>query len=529
MKIRVALVLNYIYCVLFLISVSYSCIKITPVSRTEAPNIAEAQQQSDIFYDIWDQQFVKKLKELPSSGEARKKPYTGHWYPHKHNGTARVFKGRSVSALHKYDRAFPASDGSSSVDWELRYHSSRARNWTGHCNGFAAASQRHLEPQFDVIRNGVRFTPADVKTLLAEVHLHVHSKILGGRRCNNVTIVGDTISPSSGATCPAGSQAVMLNNGKAKCVKNKPARAPSPHLSACEDVNAGTFHLAVANWVGKREQTIVFDKEAYDQVWNYPLFKYHIAPESRYLTKKEALRYTGYVGDRYPFNSAATAFYYTKMQIGYAEVLNNDENNHPTFKESSEVYTYILELNDFGEIIGGEWIGDSYHSHPDFLWVALEPQKSLTASEAKRVMSGTELQRYLNGMSGRSNPYLDPSMVNELWAESVGLEPGSTPPSLATVDRNEVWGQHPRFSLLLDGDVNGSAFLGKEVGLDITLFNAQDSSKLKLSVNDTPLEPTARNNVELKYSLLPLPGINTLRIVFDDDPVEKKIIFHAVL
>ena len=321
----------------------------------------------------------------------------------------------------------------------------------------------------------------------------------------------------------------MLGNGKIKCIKNPPSRDPSPQLSACEDVNAGTFHLALANWVGRREQTIVFDKEAYNQVWNYPLFSYRLDDSSRYINKEEALRLTRQRGNRYPFNKAATTFYYAKMHVGYADVLQNTESSsHPTFKESNDTYTYILEIDDFGDVVGGEWIGDSYHTHPDFLWIALEPQKSMTASQARQVLSGNALQRYLKSMGGRSNPYIDHATVTEMWAESVGLEPGSTPPPLKLAGGGALWGQDPRFSVLLDGEANGGAFLGKEISLDLSLTDEQDSNNVQVSLNNNPLEPTARSNAELHYTILPRPGINTLHLSFANQQTNKTVIFHAV-
>lgn len=522
------LALKHFWLGLFLITGVYACIKINLTSHPEAPNIAEASKQSDIFHDIFDEDFIKKFKELPKSGEALKKPYTAHWYPYRHYGTARVFQGKKQSALHKYSQAFPSNDGSTAVDWERRFHSSKGSNWTGHCNGFAAASQRHFEPQFEVIRNGVRFSPADIKTLLTEVHLHVHTRILGGRRCRNV-VIENAISSGGGTSCPAGFRKIVLGNGKIKCVKNPPARSPSPQLSACEDVNAGTFHLALANWVGRREQTIVFDKEAYNQVWNYPLFSYRLDDSSRYVSKAEALRLTRQRGPHYPFNSAATTFYRAKMHVGYADVLENTESSgYPTFKESNDTYTYILEIDDFGDVVGGEWIDDSYHAHPDFLWIALEPQKSMTANQARQVLSGSALQRYLNSMGGRSNPYLDPATVNEMWAESVGLAPDATPPPLKLASGSALWGQDPRFSILLDGEANGSAFLGKEISFDLRLTDEQDSHNVQVSLNNVILEPTARSNAELHFTILPRPGINTLHLSFADEPADKQVIFHAV-
>ena len=305
---------------------------------------------------------------------------------------------------------------------------------------------------------------------------------------------------------------------------------PRKQLSKCEDVNAGTFHLALANWIGRREQTIIFDKEAYHQVWNYPLYEYKVLPASRFINRSEALRLTGQRGNRYPFNRLATSFYYTKMHVGYAQVLSDRENStYPNLTKKSEVYEYILEIDDFGDIVGGEWIGDSYHAHPDFLWVALEPQRSLTENEARQVMSGRTLQRYLQGMARRSNPYLDNATIMDLWAESVGLEPGSTPPPLSVPDRSTAWGQDPRFSMLLDGSTNGSAFLGKEVSLIITLTDEQDHDGLQVTINNSMLTPATNDGSELSFTLTPRVGINTLRISFGEDPIEKSFIFHAVL
>ena len=37
-------------------------------------------------------------------------------------------------------------------------------------------------------------------------------------------------------------------------------------------------------------------------------------------------------------------------------------------------YYYILEQGPEGNILGGEWVGVSDKDHPDFLWMAFEPQ-----------------------------------------------------------------------------------------------------------------------------------------------------------
>jgi len=53
-------------------------------------------------------------------------------------------------------------------------------HWYGHCNGWTPAAMRHAEPQRSVTRNGVEFTPADIKGLLAEIYIYNEHIVLGG-------------------------------------------------------------------------------------------------------------------------------------------------------------------------------------------------------------------------------------------------------------------------------------------------------------------------------------------------------------
>ena len=213
----------------------------------------------------------KKFKELPESGEALKKPYTAHWYPYRHNGTARIFQSNSPSALQKYDQAFPSSDGSTR---------SRLGNYviTAARGAIGPGTAMVLPPHHNVILNRSLKSlemvcvsvPQISRSLLTEVHLHVHTRILGGRRCRNV-VIENAIS--------SGWQYRLPRRFPQDCVwqwQNQMYQEPTLPRSLnrtsvlAKMSNAGTFHLAIANWIGLREQTIVFDKEAYNQVWNYP-------------------------------------------------------------------------------------------------------------------------------------------------------------------------------------------------------------------------------------------------------------------
>lgn len=56
---------------------------------------------------------------------------------------------------------------------------------------------------------------------------------------------------------------------------------------------------------------------------------------------------------------------------GNLEALSNSED----YLES-KIYSYILELDENGEIIGGEWIDTSITNHPDFLWLPYHKEES---------------------------------------------------------------------------------------------------------------------------------------------------------
>ena len=484
-------------------------------TKVKAPNIAEAQEQAEVYYDLWDSDFETVLSKLPNTGEAEKKPYSGYWYPEKSGGTAAGFD----SAIRKYDRAF-SGGGTPAVNWEMRYHNDRVRNWVGHCNGFASASQLLLEPQTSVVRNSVTFLPTDIKTLLAEIHQHANVKFLGGRRCYDVKI-SDASVVGGGVYCPQGFRPYTVYYASGvehlRCIANKPNRLASEVLSDCEDVNAGTFHLAVSNWIGKKRHTIIMDKESYDQVWNYPTYAYHLAGESRYISKEEALAMTRVHSStgQYPFNRMATKFYYVKMHLFYADVYEDGERLNE-FVQGKETYTYILELNDKGSIIGGEWTAQSYDTHPDFLWVALEPKQTPTEAQLHTQLGVTNPQAVYQYLRDKSNPLLKVEEVLGMWAESIG-KPINYRPDFFSKLQGSLWGDYPLFSLMLDGDASGVVFLGKKVHLDVILTEELGSRELGISLNSSKLASASSYPSEVNYLVEPQEGINTLSIQFGSE------------
>jgi hypothetical protein len=217
----------------------------------------ELEDQRSAYKQLWDGDLITRLDDLPATGSVPdfRVPYSGHDYPDKVGGT--------LNAMAKYDRAFyrGQSKAYQHEREDLAFHTTvrtegpeRVRrglfgrvigvssgpsvvpNWYGHCNGWTAASIRHAEPQKSVTRNGIVFTPADIKGMLAELYMYSHSQTLGG--------------------------------------DDKDA------------LNPATLHLALANWIGRKSHPIAMETALGEPVINFPIYAYKST-----LTKLSPNRY----------------------------------------------------------------------------------------------------------------------------------------------------------------------------------------------------------------------------------------------
>jgi hypothetical protein len=200
---------------------------------------AELRYQQEAFRLWWETELEIRADMLPDQGSVPdfRVPYSGHDYPDRAGGT--------MAALRKYDLAFNGGRPLA-TEWErqdVRGHrgllnperppifprlrdlltAGRVPSWYGHCNGWTAAAIRHAEPQRNVIRNGVVFTPADIKGLLAEIYMYSDSEFLGGN---------DTV------------------------------------------IHPAIFHIVVCNWIGRGEHPIGMETALGEVVINYPMYAY---------------------------------------------------------------------------------------------------------------------------------------------------------------------------------------------------------------------------------------------------------------
>ncbi len=384
-----------------------------------ATSQTELRNRGNYYYALFKKDYDLNLDRLPKSGtvDTAKTPYTGSWYPQKSGGTSRDSGNGNV--LQKYDKAFHNAENKA-VQWEQDHHtvstSDPSAGWAGHCNGYSAAASRHAEPKKTVKRGDVEFFPKDIKALLAEIHMAAKFYFLGGNRCGAAN--------SSTLTSPG-------------------SREDPFYMGECDDVNPATFHTAFTNWVGIQKHPIIVDISSKEQVWNYPHFKYESTIET--VTASQASQLIrGVEEPTYRFNSSAKGWRKVTTKVYYSHAYEKEylqSELKEADKIASKTYTYILELDAEGRIIGGEWTGESIQSHPDFLWVAFEPVLG-------------------DGNANSANPNISPDEVIKLWAESVDQDPNNPTLDIKEPTIGKEWGRFPKFDISINSGRSGSVFLG---------------------------------------------------------------------
>lgn len=189
--------------------------------------------------------------------------------------------------------------------------------WQGICHGWSQAAIHHPQAKPITLKNKhglvIPFGASDVHALYSYYYGIVKTdgvKILG-ERCGNST------------------------------------EAPS-----CQDVNAGAFHLVLANRLGLEKKSFVADVDSGTSVWNQPTYSFK----------------TTFLGERAPSEGAASG---TVREVKASTVFGYifeasstwQPRQHPDKRRIT--YSYWLELDKNDSIIGGSWIG---YSRPDFVW-----------------------------------------------------------------------------------------------------------------------------------------------------------------
>lgn len=219
--------------------------------------------------------------------------------------------------------------------------SPRRQEWEGLCHGWASAILFHDEPQPKIMTNpdGVKipFGSSDIKALLSYYYAYKYRP----QRTRQM-----------GYRCSSGRRRTNRN-----CV---------------EDMNAGAFHIVLANRVGLMGESFIADIERESEVWNHVPVKYDISILQDNLPPE---------GDSSP-ETVKTV--HVRAEVQY--VFNSEKNSWepviggPEQKVKNKSYEYLLDVNKEGDIIGGKWIS---RARPDFLWL---PDKATGLSGPWKVL-----------------------------------------------------------------------------------------------------------------------------------------------
>jgi hypothetical protein len=236
--------------------------------------------------------------------------------------------------------------------------------WYGMCHAWAPASILEPEPKCPVTLDGVTFHVVDIKALLTKFYDEAEI---------------DTVF--TGVRSTAASEA-----------RDRYGRYVD---EATRDIGPGFFHLAITNVMGLANQMVIIDIEAGMPVWNQPVASYRVM-SADVLAPAEAARQF-FNTDAYIFNPKAGFVVYVETKLRY--VVESNENvplvatGRATRYMKSKLYTYLLELDVYGNILGGEWVRTSMGNHPDFLWFPAHVPKpnastasGLTYANVKRLL-----------------------------------------------------------------------------------------------------------------------------------------------
>jgi hypothetical protein len=208
------------------------------------------------------------------------------------------------------------------------------QGWWGSCHAWTPASQVVPEPQHAVDLNDVHFEVGDVKAIIQNAFDQTESVMLGGR-CNDQEIMHDV-------------------HGSA----NDP----------CADVNPGSLHVVMSNFLGINTLPLIEDRTANYQVWNQPIVGYEVTKLDK-VDATAANKCVGADGDTWSYNTGAQELYEAQMTVSF--VVEGQAGTMPIgYKSnvSTESYHYILEIGYSGKILGGRYCSDSEVTHIDFLW-----------------------------------------------------------------------------------------------------------------------------------------------------------------
>ncbi len=220
--------------------------------------------------------------------------------------------------LGQYDYSFKRQVYSSA--------SKHAKDWAGICHGWAPAAMLHNEPTPKTLKNpdgiSIPFGAGDIKGLISYFYAFYTE---------------DQDTDQVGLRCYFGS---WLGGAK----------------GCSDDLNAGAFHIIIANKLGLEGEGFLVDVDRYNEIWNQPAhgFKTQIIDANLPVSK----------------GAARTAVREMRVETEFFYTDESDPTWNVVYGTPDQIISkldlaYRLELDAQGNIVGGSW---ESKVRPDFLW-----------------------------------------------------------------------------------------------------------------------------------------------------------------
>jgi hypothetical protein len=198
--------------------------------------------------------------------------------------------------------------------------------WHGICHGYAPSALNHPEPATRDLVNPdgikVHFYSSDIAALMSFYYANVVSTPVSliGTRCNY-----------------------------------NPGKVPRRRQDECNDLNAGAFHIVIANKLGEDGSGFIADIDRYSEVWN------HVAVSFTSTARAESAPVnTSAYGTVKRIHIEATVTFAAAIAPKFDPVINTEAAEY-----AHNSYEYFLDLDKTGKIIGGDWVSEA---RPDFVW-----------------------------------------------------------------------------------------------------------------------------------------------------------------
>lgn len=230
-------------------------------------------------------------RSAEDSGSASAYPWSGYWWAHSEGGL--------TGPLSKYDKVYSTK---ASV-WEASAHpASAAQEWFGHCHAWSAAAVTEKEPRENRNFRNTQFSIGDQKGLICALHAQ-----------DEATSYGDRYGDGNGSEDRS-------------------------------DLTPDEVWRLLQLYVKQRNIPLIFDLEAGQEVWNYPVYQYQVT-----------------------YEPAGDGWYNGTMQLVFAD----DDVTQDYLGTQPGIYTYTFRMRFQGGSVvagSGQWTGESVEDHPDFAW-----------------------------------------------------------------------------------------------------------------------------------------------------------------